>query len=87
MKFIISLFIILIIFFISTKCKSYPNTPSSCMENPDSNSTLLVIVGEKISIREEQQPPDSSLSLHYAKFTAHYRILEKVCGDYQQDTI
>ena len=57
------------------------------MENPDSNSKLLVIVGEKISIREEDQPPDSSLTLRYAKFTAHYRILEKVCGDYRQDTI
>ena len=87
MKFIFTLFLLSIIAFISTKCKSYPSTQSSCLENPDSNSTLLVIVGEKLSIREEQQPPDSSLSLHYAKFTAHYRILEKVCGDYQQDTI
>jgi len=87
MKYIFTLFPLLAIIFLISNCKSNAGNPSSCMENPDSNSTLLVIVGEKISIREEQQPPDSSLSIHYGKFTAHYRILEKVCGDYQQDTI
>ncbi|MDX2045867.1 MAG: hypothetical protein SFU87_03725 [Chitinophagaceae bacterium] len=57
------------------------------MENADSASKLLVIVAEKINIKEEKNLIDSVSLLNYSKFTAHYRILEKVCGDYNKDTI
>jgi len=57
------------------------------MENPDSNSRLLVIVGEKLNITEEPYLLDSTTLLSYSKFKAHYRILEKICGEYNKDTI
>ena len=61
--------------------------PFSCGENPDSTSTFLVIVAEKMSIDVEPTLFDSATYLPYAKFTAHYRVLERICGDYYKDTI
>lgn len=87
MKFIFILFLSAAILLTFNNCKNNSSSPSSCMENPDSNSKFLVIVGEKINIKEEEPLFDSATWLGYSKFKAHYKILEKVCGDYKEDTI
>jgi hypothetical protein len=55
------------------------------MENPGAEGKLIVIVGEKIRIKEVES--DINGLLPYSKFMAHYRILQKICGDYDRDTI
>lgn len=66
----------LVIVALSCKDKSV----GSCMENPGSNE-LFVFVGKKIHVTEQQHEGMD------AKFLAKYEILEKVCGNYLQDTI
>ncbi|WP_153796618.1 hypothetical protein [Foetidibacter luteolus] len=61
---------------------SCTNGNESCMENPG-HGKLLVFIGQKISVTE-QEAEENSLD---AKFSAKYNILEKVCGDYRGDTI
>ena len=55
------------------------------MENPGAEGKLIIIVGDKIGITEVE--PDTNMMLPYSKFIAHYRVLQKICGDYDKDDI
>lgn len=81
-----TLCLILILTSLFINCNSHSESPTSCMENPDAEGKLIVIVGEKIDITEVENPVDG-LSLPYSKYIAHYKILQKVCGDYQKKNI
>lgn len=72
---------ILSIFF--TNCNTQKEAPESCMENPNVEGKLLVIVGEKVSVNVL---PHEGGSLD-GKFLATYIIKELVCGKYSRDTI
>lgn len=79
---------ILPVIFLFTSCNYHSDNSLSCMENPDPNMKLLVIVGEKIDIKEGNPPFEMMDNmLGYNKFIAHYLILQKVCGEYDKDTI
>ena len=54
----------------------------SCGENPGKD-TLIVFVGEKIDVKFQ---PQEAYSLD-GKFLVTYKILERVCGEYKEDTI
>lgn len=85
-RYLIASYFISLLISVFISCNSHSETPVSCMENPGAEGKLIVIVGEKIDIKEVENPTDS-LSLPYSKFLAHYKILQKVCGDYDKDTI
>jgi hypothetical protein len=57
-------------------------SPESCGENPG-NGKLLIFIGEKISVTE-LPIIHGVYDLH---FRARYKILEKVCGDYDKGII
>lgn len=79
------LFLFLSTTIVLTGCTSRLHDPSSCMENPDAEGKLIVIVGEKIKITEAG---DVDLGmLPFSKFIAEYRVVEKVCGDYNKKNI
>lgn len=61
---------------------SGPIVPPTCGENPGKHS-LVIFIGEKISVSEAPVEPGSM----DGKFVARFKILERVCGDYTKDTI
>ena len=68
-------------------CNRFNKHPDSCMENPGKEK-LLIFVGEKIEVKEIE--PDKSsdpLALPYAKFKARYKVLDVVCGQYDEKEI
>lgn len=76
-------FKILIFSFFFLGCGQQKAAPDNCMENPNVEGKLLVIVGEKVSIKVM---PQEGGSLD-GKFLATYIIKELVCGKYSRDTI
>lgn len=76
---------ILIISLFLIGCAEQKAAPETCMENPDVEGKMLVIIGEKIALEELPQEEDGFL--RDAKFLAKYKIAEIVCGTYIKDTI
>ncbi|MBK7291514.1 MAG: hypothetical protein IPI78_15490 [Chitinophagaceae bacterium] len=86
MKYLFTFCLILILTSLFITCNSHSESPTSCMENPDAEGKLIVIVGEKIDITEVENPVEG-LSLPYSKYIANYKILQKICGDYEKQNI
>lgn len=66
-------------------CNDSSESLSSCLENPSAEGKLIVIVGEKIEIKEVE--PERDMMLPNSKFVATYRIMQKICGEYDKDTV
>jgi len=78
---------ILLIILLHVCCNQHSDNTPGCMENPDAEGKLLVIIGEKIEIKEVEPWIDTVMLMSDSRFIAHYRILQKVCGEYDKDTI
>jgi len=85
-KYLFTFSLLLIIIFLFINCNSHSESPISCMENPNVEGKLIVIVGEKIDITEVENPTED-FSIPYSKFIANYKILQKICGDYEKQNI
>lgn len=73
---------LLIITLLIFSCNNRNKKVESCMEN-EGHGRMFVFIGEKIEVKEldyEKGEMDS-------KFTAKYKIIEKICGNYIGDTI
>ena len=55
-KYLFTFCLILILTSLFITCNSHSESPTSCMENPDAEGKLIVIVGEKIDITEVENP-------------------------------
>ncbi len=76
-------FFIIFISTFFTSCQQQKDAPDTCMENPGVEGKLIVIVGEKVSVKILPQVPGTM----DGKFLATYVIKELVCGKYNRDTI
>lgn len=75
------LYCLLLLFVLVAACKQPIQKAYDCPPFRDSLERL-VFIGERISVErnDEQDTMD-------ATFTARYKIIEKVCGDYEDDTV
>ena len=69
-------YLIIFLSFILLSCNR-PVPIDSCMENSEYGEKLFVFVGQKIELKE----------LASSGFLCRYKILEKICGKYELDTI
>ncbi|WP_407526355.1 hypothetical protein PDL71_05295 [Lacibacter sp. MH-610] len=57
------------------------------MENLEEDE-LLIFIGEKIEIKKLPESAEPCTSTHcYDKFLAHYKVIEKICGNYRKNEI
>lgn len=78
---ILRVFLFLFVCHLFLSCKQN-KTPVSCGENAQAEK-LFVFVGEKIEVKELSDEPD----ITDLKFSARYKVLEKICGSFKGDTI
>lgn len=79
------LFTSLALIFFLTSCK-FQSAPKNCGEYKGNN--LLIFVGEKIEVTDisDTSSPDE-FDLFYGKYKAKFKVVEKICGDYDKNTI
>jgi hypothetical protein len=78
--------ILLMLFVFLNACNTFPSK-NSCMENIEEDE-LLIFIGEKIDIKKLPESTEPCTATHcYDKFSARYKVIEKICGNYSKNEI
>ena len=82
----IPLSISLLFIWLFSSCNIF-SSANSCKENLEENE-LLILIGEKIEIKKLPDDKEDCSATHcYDKFAGRYKVIKKICGNYNKDEI